>query len=128
MLKVGFVGWRGMVGSVLMERMQDEDDFKGFEPIFFTTSNIGGKGPDIGIDIPPLEDAFDIKSLSDLDIIISCQGGDYTKKIYPRLRKRGWKGFWIDAASTLRMDKESIIVLDPVNMSVIKSGLYSGIR
>ena len=128
MLKVGFVGWRGMVGSVLMERMQDEDDFKGFEPIFFTTSNIGGKGPDIGIDIPPLEDAFDIKALSDLDIIISCQGGDYTKKIYPRLRKSGWKGFWIDAASTLRMDKESIIVLDPVNMSVIKSGLSSGIR
>lgn len=128
MLRIGFVGWRGMVGSVLMGRMREEHNFKGLEPIFFTTSNIGGKSPDIGLDIPPLKDAFDIDLLCSLDIIVTCQGGDYTKKVYPQVRKYGWNGYWIDSASTLRMDDESIIVLDPVNRPVIDSGLSSGIK
>jgi len=128
MLKIGFVGWRGMVGSVLMGRMHQENGFKDLEPIFFTTSNIGGKGPDIGIDIPPLKDAFNIKLLTPLNIIVTCQGGDYTKKVYPELRKTGWKGYWVDSASTLRMNDESIIVLDPVNRHVIDSGLSNGVK
>ena len=128
MLKIGFVGWRGMVGSVLMSRMSQEKDFKGFEPVFFTTSNIGGKGPDIGLDVPPLKDAYDIQLLGKLDIIVTCQGGDYTKKVYADLRQTGWKGYWIDSASTLRMTDESIIVLDPVNRAVIDKGLSSGIK
>jgi aspartate-semialdehyde dehydrogenase len=127
-LIIGFVGWRGMVGSVLMGRMLEEGDFKGFEPIFFTTSNVGGVGPDVGIDIPPLKDAFDVALLSSLDIVVTCQGGDYTKQVYPDLRKSGWNGYWIDSASALRMDDESIIVLDPVNRHVIDSGLSSGIK
>jgi aspartate-semialdehyde dehydrogenase len=128
MLRIGFVGWRGMVGSVLMGRMREEQDFKKFEPTFFTTSNIGGKGPDVGLEIPPLKDAYNTKFLSSLDIIVSCQGGDYTKKVYPELRGQGWKGYWIDSASTLRMNNDSIIVLDPLNRSVIDSGLSSGIK
>lgn len=128
MLRIGFVGWRGMVGSVLMERLRQEKDFKGYEPTFFTTSNIGGKGPDIGLDIPPLKDAFDIQALSVQDIIVTCQGGDYTKKMYPEMIKNGWKGYWIDSASSLRMEDNAIIVLDPVNRSVIDSGLSSGIK
>ena len=128
MLRIGFVGWRGMVGSVLMERMREEKDFKGFEPLFFTTSNIGGKGPDVDLDIPPLKDAYDIDLLSSMDIVLTCQGGNYTKKVYPEIRKHGWNGYWIDSASTLRMDDKSIIVLDPVNRSVINHGLSSGIR
>ncbi|MFC1862815.1 aspartate-semialdehyde dehydrogenase [Thermodesulfobacteriota bacterium] len=128
MLKIGFVGWRGMVGSVLMVRMLEEKDFKGFEPFFFTTSNIGGKAPDIGMDAPPLEDAYNIQDLSKLDIIITCQGGDYTKKVYPEIRQSGWNGYWIDAASTLRLEDDSIIVLDPVNRKVIDQGLSSGIN
>jgi aspartate-semialdehyde dehydrogenase len=128
MLKIGFVGWRGMVGSVLRERMLEENDFKGFEPTFFTTSSIGGKGPDIGLDIPPLKDAYDTQLLSSLDIVVTCQGGDYTNKIYPELRKSGWEGYWIDSASALRMEEDSIIVLDPVNRGVINSGLSSGVR
>jgi aspartate-semialdehyde dehydrogenase len=128
MLRIGFVGWRGMVGSVLLSRMQEEQDFKGFEPIFFTTSNVGGKGPDVGLDIPPLKDAFDIELLSSMDIILTCQGGDYTKKIYPEVREKGWNGYWIDSSSALRMDDESIIMLDPVNRPVIDSGLASGIK
>ena len=128
MLRIGFVGWRGMVGSVLMERMMAEHDFKGFEPTFFTTSNIGGKGPDIGLEIPPLKDARDTQMLSSFDIIVTCQGGDYTKKVYPEVRKNGWTGYWIDSASSLRMNEESIIVLDPVNRGVIDSGLSSGIK
>ncbi|MGC8769813.1 MAG: aspartate-semialdehyde dehydrogenase [Brevinematia bacterium] len=128
MLKVGFIGWRGMVGSVLMERMLAEKDFKGFEPIFYSTSQVGGKAPEIGIETPPLQDAFDINSLKKLDIIVSCQGGDYTTEIYPKLRKEGWKGYWIDAASTLRMEKDSIIVLDPVNRKVIDEALQKGIK
>ena len=128
MLKIGFIGWRGMVGSVLMERMRQENDFKGYEPTFFTTSNIGGKGPEIGLDIPPLKDAFDVQALAGQDIIVTCQGGDYTQKIHPEMIKNGWKGYWIDSASTLRMNDDAIIVLDPVNRSVIDSGLSSGIK
>jgi len=103
MLKVGFVGWRGMVGSVLMERMLAENDFTGFEPLFFTTSQVGQQGPEIGLETPPLEDAYNIKKLSTMDIVISCQGGGYTEKAYAELRRTGWEGHWIDAASTLRM-------------------------
>jgi aspartate-semialdehyde dehydrogenase len=128
MLRIGFVGWRGMVGSVLLSRMQEERDFKAFEPIFFTTSNVGGKGPEVGLDIPPLGDAFDIELLSSLDIILTCQGGDYTKKVYPEVRKYGWNGYWIDSSSALRMKDDSIIVLDPVNRAVIDSGLLSGVK
>ncbi|MFC1820925.1 aspartate-semialdehyde dehydrogenase, partial [Thermodesulfobacteriota bacterium] len=128
MLKIGFVGWRGMVGSVLMERMRQKKDFKDFEYLFFTTSNVGGKGPDIGKDIPPLKGAYDVRLLSDLDIVVTCQGSDYTKKVFPEIQKNGWKGYWIDSASALRMGDDSIIVLDPVNRSLIDSGLSSGIR
>ena len=129
MKKVGFVGWRGMVGSVLMERMLAEGDFNHIdEPIFFTTSNVGGQGPDIGKPIAPLKDANDIAELSQLDAIISCQGGDYTKSVFPELRKKGWDGYWIDAASSLRMADDALIVLDPVNMDVIKDGIANGVK
>ncbi len=128
MFKVGFIGWRGMVGSVLMERMLAEKDVSGFEPLFFTTSNVGGKGPSLGFDVPPLVDAFDLDKLKSLDIIVTCQGGDYTNEVYGKLRALGWKGYWIDAASALRMKDDSIIVLDPVNRRVIDKGLRSGIK
>ncbi len=128
MLKIGFIGWRGMVGSVLMERMIEERDFHDYEAIFFTTSNIGGKGPDIGMSTPALQDAYNLDKLASLDIAVTCQGSDYTKKIYPELKKRGWKGYWIDASSGLRMENDSIIVLDPVNRPVIDKGLKSGIK
>ncbi len=128
MLKIGFIGWRGMVGSVLMGRMMEENDFQGFEPIFFTTSNVGGKGPDIGLDVPPLQDAYDVKLIEPLDIVVTCQGGDYTKKVFHELRKLRWRGYWIDSSSTLRMERDSVIVLDPVNKPVIDGGLVSGIR
>ena len=128
MLKIGFIGWRGMVGSVLMERMRQERDFHGFEPLFFTTSSVGASGPDVGQGAAPLKDAHDVGSLSKLDVIVTCQGGDYTQRVFLDLRKQGWKGYWIDAASTLRMEKESIIILDPVNRYVIDAGLKSGIR
>ena len=127
-MKVGFVGWRGMVGSVLMERMLAENDFAGIEPTFFTTSNVGGEGPNIGVEIPALQDAGDIDALSLMEVIISCQGGSYTGEMHPALRKSGWSGYWIDAASTLRMADSAIIVLDPVNLEVIKNGLSSGIK
>ena len=100
MLKVGFVGWRGMVGSVLMGRMREDDDFSSIDPVFFTTSNVGGQGPDIGKDIPFLQDASDIATLSSMDVIISCQGGDYTKQVFQPLRDAGWQGYWVDAASS----------------------------
>lgn len=128
MLRIGFIGWRGMVGSVLMERMVAEKDFKGYEPLFFTTSNVGGKGPEIGVEIPPLQDAHDLKLLSGMDILVTCQGGDYTNRVYPELRRKDWKGFWIDSASTLRMEKDAMIVLDPVNREVIDSCLRSGMK
>ncbi|MGH1469996.1 MAG: aspartate-semialdehyde dehydrogenase [Cellvibrionaceae bacterium] len=127
-MRVGFVGWRGMVGSVLMQRMVAESDFKGIEPIFFTTSNIGGEGPAIGMDTPPLKDAKSISELLVMDVIISCQGGDYTQAVYPQLRKEGWDGYWIDAASTLRMSDQSIITLDPVNLDVIQNGIKDGVK
>lgn len=128
MKKVGIVGWRGMVGSVLMQRMRDEQDFDHFEPIFFTTSQAGQAGPDIGKEIPPLKDATDIDELKSLDAIITCQGGGYTEEVYPKLRAAGWDGYWIDAASTLRMEDEAIIVLDPVNRHVIDKGLETGVK
>lgn len=128
MLRIAFVGWRGMVGSVLMGRMREEHDFRGFEAIFFTTSNVGGTGPDMGLDIPPLKDAFDIELLSSMDIVVTCQGGDYTKKAYREIRKQGWNGYWIDSASALRIEDDSIIVLDPVNRAVIESGLSAGVK
>ncbi len=128
MMRVGLIGWRGMVGSVLMQRMREEKDFDVIDPVFFTTSNPGGKGPDIGKDVPPLKDAKDINELKAMDAIISCQGGDYTKEVYGDLRAAGWQGYWIDAASTLRMKDEAIIILDPVNKNVIKDGLAKGVK
>jgi aspartate-semialdehyde dehydrogenase len=128
MLKVGFVGWRGMVGSVLMQRMVEEGDFKGIEPVFFTTSQVGQAGPDVGVDVPPLKDAFDLDALKALDVVITCQGGDYTKAVYGDLRSGGWKGYWIDAASTLRMEDEATIILDPVNRHVIDAQLARGAK
>ena len=128
MKRVGFIGWRGMVGSVLMQRMQSERDFESIDPVFFTTSQVGGKGPAIGKDVPPLMDANSIDALQAMDVIVTCQGGDYTKEVYPRLRAAGWSGYWIDAASALRMKDEAIIVLDPVNYKVIKDGLAKGVK
>lgn len=122
MKRVGLVGWRGMVGSVLMERMRAEGDFAAIEPTFFSTSQAGGKAPNVGKDVPPLGDAFDVDALKQLDIIISCQGGDYTSEVHPKLRKAGFNGLWIDAASTLRMRDDAVIVLDPVNREVIDAG------
>ena len=128
MKQVGLVGWRGMVGSVLMQCMRDENDFADIDPVFFTTSNVGGKGPDIGKDIPALKDAFDLEALKPMDVIITCQGGDYTSEVYPKLRAEGWKGYWIDAASTLRMEDEAVIVLDPVNRRNIDQALRDGVK
>jgi aspartate-semialdehyde dehydrogenase len=128
MKRVGFVGWRGMVGSVLMQRMREENDFAEIEPVFFTTSQTGQPGPDVGKDVPALKDANSIDELKAMDVIITCQGGDYTKAAYPELRKAGWDGYWIDAASSLRMVDESIIVLDPVNKDVIQNGLANGVK
>ena len=126
MKRVGFVGWRGMVGSVLMQRMREENDFELVEPEFFTTSQLGGTGPDVGREILPLKDAYNINQLKGMDIIISCQGGDYTSKIYKKLRQTGWEGYWIDAASTLRMEAGAVIILDPVNLPIIKQAIHDG--
>ena len=125
---VGLVGWRGMVGSVLLQRMQEEGDFADIEPVFFSTSNHGGKAPSLAKNETTLQDASDIDALKKCDIIITCQGGDYTSEVFPRLRAAGWGGFWIDAASTLRMSDDAIIVLDPVNLNVIKSGMQRGVK
>ncbi|MEW9898579.1 aspartate-semialdehyde dehydrogenase [Chitinivorax sp. PXF-14] len=125
-MRVGLVGWRGMVGSVLMQRMREEKDFDLIDPIFFTTSNVGGKGPDIGKDVPALTDAKSIDELKAMDVIITCQGGDYTTEIHPKLRAAGWTGYWIDAASTLRMEAGAEIILDPVNQNVIDGALAKG--
>lgn len=125
--RVGFVGWRGMVGSVLMNRMMAEGDFDIIEePHFFSTSQAGQAGPDIGRDTGPLGEATDIDALSRMSVIVSCQGGDYTSEVHSRLRESGWTGYWIDAASTLRMSEDAIIILDPVNLSVIEQGLTDG--
>ncbi|RYF03704.1 MAG: aspartate-semialdehyde dehydrogenase [Oxalobacteraceae bacterium] len=125
---VGLVGWRGMVGSVLMKRMQDEGDFDHIEPVFFTTSNPGGDAPKMAKNETKLKSATDIAELSKCEIIISCQGGDYTTEVFPQLRANGWNGYWIDAASTLRMKDDAIIVLDPVNLDVIKSAMSRGVK
>ena len=127
MLRVGFIGWRGMVGSVLMQRMREEKDFAGIDPVFFTTSNIGGAGPQEARGAALL-DARKLKDLAACDVLISCQGGDYTTEVYAPLRKNGWQGYWIDAASTLRMSAESIIILDPVNGGIIQDALAKGLR
>ena len=128
-MRVGFVGWRGMVGSVLMARMQAEHDFALIdEPVFFTTSNVGGPGPAVGKETTPLKDAHSIAELKTLDIIVTCQGGDYTTAIYPQLRAAGWQGYWIDAASSLRMKDDAVIILDPVNRAVIQEALARGVK
>jgi aspartate-semialdehyde dehydrogenase len=123
---VGLVGWRGMVGSVLMDRMIQEKDFDLIEPLFFSTSNAGGKAPSMAKNETTLQDAFNIEQLKRCEIIITAQGGDYTSEVFPKLRAAGWKGHWIDAASTLRMEKDAVIILDPVNMPVIKNALAHG--
>jgi aspartate-semialdehyde dehydrogenase len=125
---VGLVGWRGMVGSVLMQRMQEEGDFAHIEPVFFSTSNAGGKAPAMAKNETTLKDAGNIDDLKKCDIIITCQGGDYTTEIFPKLRAAGWNGYWIDAASTLRMKDDAIIILDPVNLNVIKDALGRGVK
>jgi aspartate-semialdehyde dehydrogenase len=128
MKRVGLVGWRGMVGSVLIQRMREEGDFALVEPVFFTTSNVGGQAPSIGKDTSPLDDGHAIDKLKAMDIIISCQGGDYTTAVFPKLRSAGWNGYWIDAASKLRMEKDAVIILDPVNLPVIEDALSHGIK
>ncbi len=122
-MKVGIVGWRGMVGSVLMQRMLEENDFDGIEPVFFSTSQAGQAAP---MNAGTLKNADDIAELKMMDIILTCQGGDYTKAVHPELRKQGWNGYWIDAASTLRMEKDAVIILDPVNRNVIDTALKNG--
>jgi len=127
MKRVGFVGWRGMVGSVLMQRMLEEQDFARIdEPVFFTTSQTGQVGPDIGREVLPLQDATDFEQLKSMDAIVTCQGGDYSRQVHADLRGSGWKGYWIDAASTLRMKEQSVIILDPVNRAVIDNALAAG--
>lgn len=128
MLKVGFIGWRGMVGSVLLQRMREESDFAGIESIFFTTSNVGGQAPPEAGAGATLLDAYDLKALAVCDVLLSCQGGDYTGKVYGDLISGGWKGYWIDAASTLRMADDAVIILDPVNRGVIDAALAGGIK
>jgi aspartate-semialdehyde dehydrogenase len=125
---VGLVGWRGMVGSVLMQRMQEEGDFAEIEPVFFSTSNAGGRAPSHAKNETALKDANDIEALKKCEIIITCQGGDYTSDVFPKLRTAGWNGYWIDAASTLRMNDDAIIVLDPVNLDVIRTALSRGVK
>ena len=132
MKKVGLVGWRGMVGSVLMQRMREEKDFTLIEPVFFTTSNIGGKVPEWAAGGKyaggPLEDAKNVAKLKAMDIVITCQGGDYTNEVFPKLRAAGWNGYWIDAASALRMQQDAVIILDPVNRKVIDAALRRGVK
>jgi aspartate-semialdehyde dehydrogenase len=128
MLRVGLIGWRGMVGSVLLQRMSEEKDFAGIDPVFFSTSNAGGTAPPVAPSSSKLLDAKDLKALAACDVLMSCQGGDYTAEVFAPLRKSGWKGFWIDAASALRMSDDAIIILDPVNDRVIREGLARGIH
>jgi aspartate-semialdehyde dehydrogenase len=128
MLRVGIVGWRGMVGSVLVQRMLDERDFDHLEPVFFSTSQAGGKAPAIGKPVDSVKSATDLAELKKLPVILSCQGGDYTNEIYPKLRAQGWNGYWIDAASALRMEDDAVIILDPLNMPLIKDAVARGTR
>jgi len=127
-MNVGIIGWRGMVGSVLVQRMREERDFDLIEPVFFSTSQAGVAGPEIGKRVPAVKDAKALTELTAMDVIISCQGGEYTDEVYPQLRAAGWDGYWIDAASSLRMAADSVIVLDPVNQAVIDRALDRGIR
>ena len=127
-MNVGIIGWRGMVGSVLVQRMLEERDFEHIDPVFFSTSQAGAAAPEIGKRAPAVKDARDLAALSANDILISCQGGDYTSEIYPRLRQSGWDGYWIDAASTLRMAPDSVLILDPVNGDVIERAVAGGVR
>jgi aspartate-semialdehyde dehydrogenase len=127
-MQVGLIGWRGMVGSVLVQRMREERDFELIDPVFFSTSQTGAKAPEVGKAAPAVKDAKDIASLMDAEVLISCQGGDYTSEIYPKLRQAGWDGYWIDAASTLRMKDDAVIVLDPVNRNVIDRALDKGVK
>jgi aspartate-semialdehyde dehydrogenase len=128
MLRTGIVGWRGMVGSVLVQRMREERDFDHVEPVFFSTSQAGGKGPAIGKAVEAVKSATDVAELKKLPVILSCQGGDYTNEIYPRLRQEGWNGYWIDAASALRMNDDAVIILDPVNMPLIEKAVKKGVK
>jgi aspartate-semialdehyde dehydrogenase len=128
MVRAGIIGWRGMVGSVLVQRMREERDFEHVEPVFFSTSQAGGKGPDIGRPVEPVRNAMELAELKKLPVLISCQGGDYTGEIYPKLRREGWKGYWIDAASALRMNDDAVIILDPVNMPVIERAVAKGVK
>ena len=127
-MRVGIVGWRGMVGSVLMQRMRDEGDFDLIEPVFFSTSRVGGSAPDAGQSRAALKDANNAAELAEMDAVISCQGGDYTRSIHSCLRDSGWQGYWIDAASTLRMNADAVIVLDPVNLAVIEAAIDRGVK
>jgi aspartate-semialdehyde dehydrogenase len=127
-MRTGLVGWRGMVGSVLMQRMREERDFELIEPVFFSTSQAGGKAPEVGKRTPAVKSAHDVAELAAMDAIVSCQGGDYTNTIYPKLRDSGWNGHWIDAASALRMNADAVIILDPVNLGVIQSSLAKGVK
>jgi len=127
-MNVGLIGWRGMVGSVLVQRMREERDFDLIEPSFFSTSQAGAAAPAIGKRVAPVKNAKDLSELTAMDVLISCQGGDYTSEIYPKLRQAGWQGYWIDAASTLRMADDAVIILDPVNRDVIDRALERGIR
>ena len=127
-MNVGIIGWRGMVGSVLVQRMREERDFDHVDPVFFSTSRAGAAAPEVGKRVAPVQDARDVSQLAQLDALISCQGGDYTSEIYPKLRQAGWTGYWIDAASTLRMADDAVIVLDPVNRDVIDRALAGGIK
>jgi len=127
-MKVGLIGWRGMVGSVLLQRMQEEKDFELIEPHFFSTSRAGTRGPAVGGSAQPVQDARNIHALAAMDVLISCQGGDYTNEIHPKLRGQGWKGYWIDAASALRMRDDAVIILDPVNMDLIQSARKKGVK
>lgn len=128
MKRVGFIGWRGMVGSVLMDRMSHENDFNFMESYFFTTSQLGEAAPKVKNGHPTLLGAMDIKELSNMDILVSCQGGEYTTEMFPALRNSGWKGIWIDAASTLRMKDDAVIVLDPVNGNYIQESIHKGVK
>ena len=127
-MNVGLIGWRGMVGSVLVQRMREEHDFDLIEPVFFSTSQAGATAPAIGKHVAPVKHAKDLSELAAMDVLISCQGGDYTSEIYPKLRQAGWQGYWIDAASTMRMADDAVIILDPVNRDVIDRALERGVR
>jgi aspartate-semialdehyde dehydrogenase len=127
-MRVGIIGWRGMVGSVLVQRMREERDFDLVDPVFFSTSQAGAAGPEIGKTVPAVKNALDVTALAAMDVLISCQGGEYTADVHPKLRREGWKGYWIDAARQLRMSDDAVIILDPVNRHVIDRALDGGVK